>query len=495
MLVDFGHVKELLSPVRAGHAQLGRNIHANMPDVEVLVGNLQEIPTTLEAFRAKAGDRDWCIVALYVLGVGPPGFSSVPYTSSKKKGDVELNPLPLYDTGEHNLTRFYSFEKGKTNRDRGKRVDRLDPQDEGGGMTATHTLKPGTTFNFFLREEMFADKRDFFAGWCPQCGVLPPMTTFYAQFAGNNVDAVAKGSFFKLKRLQYVQAPQTVVAPFLQKLPQSLSQAQTLQEQCAQLPTVSRQAYQGNINVFALSVHPEAYMVYEGGGEDKLVLVNADEQGIEIAVSSAVAMQAFKTDKREHMERFLNIAIASGALSCLVTTAVKDPILGNGRSYEAVLMHIDVNAFLNLSQIDTHDDWPCKTDGTHGLQMHCMEDGTIVWCNTPDVITAHDNKKYNIVFTLESAVSELSAPWNDSSDAFITDGGQGPFHMLQVYLAGRDVPVSEFGAASSGRHQHVLDLQLRPQNRCQGGSVPRKRARITGEMNEDADLYKRTRLL
>ena len=59
-----------------------------------------------------------------VVATGPPGFSSAPYLSTKKKGEKDKDTQPLYASSSRG-TVFYPFEKGapsRTGKDRGRRV-------------------------------------------------------------------------------------------------------------------------------------------------------------------------------------------------------------------------------------------------------------------------------------------------------------------------------------------------------------------------------------
>ena len=66
--------------------RLGSNIVPRNPDVEIAALTLKEIPLTADKFRELSNGQDWYRFSFTVLGVGPPGFSTVPYSSTKKKG-------------------------------------------------------------------------------------------------------------------------------------------------------------------------------------------------------------------------------------------------------------------------------------------------------------------------------------------------------------------------------------------------------------------------
>ena len=103
--------------------------------------------------------REWVLMSFCVLNVGPSGFSNVQYTNSKKKGEKEANPLMLYDVNAEGNTCFHSFEKGKTNKDKGARelqfkdTEQVDCADVEVVRDATCVLEQGFMMSFFMREE------------------------------------------------------------------------------------------------------------------------------------------------------------------------------------------------------------------------------------------------------------------------------------------------------------------------------------------------------
>jgi len=114
---NFENFAQLLAPAKYA-CPLGKNISLFQPDVEVLAMTLKDMPLSSEQFGVMSNGREWVSMSFCVLNVGPPGFSNVPYTNGKKKGEKETNPLMLYDIVDGN-TCFHSFEKGKTNKDKG----------------------------------------------------------------------------------------------------------------------------------------------------------------------------------------------------------------------------------------------------------------------------------------------------------------------------------------------------------------------------------------
>jgi len=100
----------------------GKTLNLRQPDVELLVLTLSDVPLTADMFAEMSSGRDFVVLNVCVLAVGPPGFSSVLYAAAKKSGAVKVESKALYDVDESGNTRFFPFEKGATNKDRGERV-------------------------------------------------------------------------------------------------------------------------------------------------------------------------------------------------------------------------------------------------------------------------------------------------------------------------------------------------------------------------------------
>ena len=134
--------------VASTHAPLrcGTHIARNQPDVEVCAMALANVPSTKAEFDAARGSREFVIAKFVVLALGPPGFGKVPYNSKRSVGQKEEAGKPLYESTDDGRVRLFSFEKGKTNKDKGERVE----SEESGGF-----LEPGLVLSFFLREEFW----------------------------------------------------------------------------------------------------------------------------------------------------------------------------------------------------------------------------------------------------------------------------------------------------------------------------------------------------
>ena len=123
--------------------------------------------------------REWVSMSFCVLNVGPPGFSNVPYTNRKKKGEKETNPLMLYDIVDGN-TCFHSFEKGKTNKDKGPRVSQfketvqVDDVDTEVMRDATTVLESGVMLSISCEKKISARAA---TRRSTKCSCLTPLST------------------------------------------------------------------------------------------------------------------------------------------------------------------------------------------------------------------------------------------------------------------------------------------------------------------------------
>ena len=148
MLCSSETYASFLRPVSNAVPSVGSNICPRNPDVEVMAMTLNDTPLTMTGFHEMDGGRGWYNTKFLLLGIGPPGFSSVPYTASKKKGEKEVGKR-LYELADDGVTtRFFTYEPGKTNKDRGVRVA-VGAIDEQPDQDLTATLVPGMCITQF----------------------------------------------------------------------------------------------------------------------------------------------------------------------------------------------------------------------------------------------------------------------------------------------------------------------------------------------------------
>ena len=179
----------LLAPLREAPS-VGKNISERQPDVEVLAMLMNDAPTNSVAFDSLRRTNEWLSVGFAVVAVGPPGFSSVPYTSGKK--DKDEATLPLYSTTEDGKTMFSTFEKVKNNKDRGKRMQEMECEEV--VKSATAVLQPGLILSTFVREDTFGSVGAFFVADTQDTpDVLPAGSFVWLQLGVKNNEQAAKG--------------------------------------------------------------------------------------------------------------------------------------------------------------------------------------------------------------------------------------------------------------------------------------------------------------
>jgi hypothetical protein len=183
----------LAAPVQYSPTKCGSYISKVQPDVEVLAISLDNIPHNAAEFDAKRGGRDFVICKFLIVEIGSAGFGKVPYKHKHKakKGSVDEDQgKSLYENVESGLVKFYAYEKGDTNKDKGVRCD-----------DCFGVLSPGLCLTFFLREEMFqatkiiADKS------------ISKMQYVCLQIGSGNVTGASAGYLLKLKKIKYIPPP------------------------------------------------------------------------------------------------------------------------------------------------------------------------------------------------------------------------------------------------------------------------------------------------
>jgi hypothetical protein len=189
------HMLDHLAPRTHTPLRCGSEIAKNQPDVEVCAMALTRVPANRADFDAVRGSREFVIAKFLVLVLGPPGFGKVPYNSKRSAGQKEDAGKPLYEAADDGRVRFFSFEKGKTNKDKGARVD----AEESGGV-----LEPGLVLSFFLHED-FWDPPKIMASASGD-DVVGVGTVVAMQVSSGNVEAATKGYLLKMKKIKVMPA-------------------------------------------------------------------------------------------------------------------------------------------------------------------------------------------------------------------------------------------------------------------------------------------------
>ena len=509
--------------------KIGTNIAPRNPDVEIAALVMKDIPVTMESFRELANGNDWYRFPFMVLQVGPPGFSSVPYTSTKKKGEKEDDLLPLYEVckSETWKTMFHTFEKGKTNKDRGKRRSYISKDLEGGGESkmegmvqdVTGTMQPGQCMAHFLRSDDFMGK--FFvdnAETLSKMRVVPAFSVVYFQVSSANVEQAKHGRMLKFKKMKVVPSKAEELSVLQSSVPYlpmnredfrdvnecnedknwSMRENMDKSSLCITVCNVSKEA-------FVTDGDPAVIVCFDAGvGEDTSVSNNAV---IEEKSLSNVLPHASRRDRL----KYLNIAIACGGVKVLMRSNMQGDVVmdcnGEGFAYKVVGFLVDVNKVFGLTALRDADLGNCwentfkNSEGKLLTRHHHVSkinevdgmltvmrgtEGDFAWAVESSTIVS-EGRKHHIMFCLSSTEarevdSKEGVETLPDSLCFVDKGCSGSYYEAHVLIveAGQfknlllkleAEPCKEGRACLDLKSQGgmCLSVELRPGNRVSAG--------------------------
>ena len=491
----FEEFAQVCAPVKYQHT-LGKNITLNQADVEVLAMTLRDVPLTTEKFdemrTGPQGQRDWVGMPFTVLQVGPAGFSSVPYTANKKgEGKGKM----VYEVDDLGRTRFYPFEKGKTNKDKGVRVSEFESDETPELMLdATTTLEHGVMLSTFLRGDNFTKTSDerfpkmfVFDSSYDDVDVLPAYSLVYIQMSSSNIEQAKKGQGIKVRKIKGVGPGVSHLNSCFASLPQGEAQLGQVMERASNIHAISKMVYKGSLKTFAVPVSTDAFAVCdEGGGWYVICEASEDVPDIRFSEKQLLGLLNHGTSvDTSRALKFMNVALAVGALNVVValdTNTVKQ--LQGGINFEVASMQVDVNKLLHLHTIACFHTWPCThtTEATYTctdellLKTHADENGTVMWCDPTYYYTNPRNERMKIVFRLDMTKREEAGDNNEiDTSHFLSYAADGYCHRLDIYIA----PACDFDLVECGAlvpSTLVTSLQVRPENRT--ASVAKKRRRF-----------------
>jgi hypothetical protein len=450
---------DLLTPIVPTPLRCGTHISKQQPDVEVYAVCLTRIPATKEDFNATRGSRDFVISKFVVLAVGPAGFGRVPYNSKKTTGQKEEVGKPLYQS-EDDRVRFYSFEKGKTNKDKGARVDTED---------GSACLEAGMVLTFFLREE-FWDPSKIDAACSMEVG-----SAVCLQIASSNVEACAKGYLLKVKRIKHMVSACDVESAFA-RLPGSEAEFDGLMSKHrAQSPGLKGSLdSSGDLRCFAVKqLGPEACAFQHNGG---ILICNAqahDAEGFcdDVYVPMQVVSQKFQVADSTDLLKLLNVALSLQTVGMLVMSSTKNVLMSDdevdAHPLVALMLTWDVNRFLDLHALaapDACDFMQAKKAGamvSGDLTVVVSDDPArhITWQSEHNIYKT-ERCSWQISFRLSS--EEHTGP-EDGPVAVcpLSAGCKDTYRRLSVLLAQAD---------KNETPQEILQLELRRVNANKAGA-------------------------
>lgn len=481
-------VAGILQPVLNLKPNVGSNITPRNPDVEVLALTLNDTPLTMTGFSSMDGGRGWVNTKFLILSVGPPGFSSVPYTHNKKKGDKEVGKK-LYEIAEDGSTRFFPYQPGKTNKDRGERVSIEKVEENGDSVERdlTATLLPGMCITNFTRADNYERDGKFIVN-PPSEDILPAFSPIYLQLSSSNSEQAGKGRLLKVRR-QKIPEESVDWHQLIQGMPA------TVGEFAAVNSTDKNFSIRENID----SRNRAAYFQFEASKtsfanvEDDMILLCESRPDVEVAMLDPKLLeQHLPSATAAQRLKLFNIALATGAVRVLIRSQQQDDMVvldsSTDKYPDKVLgLHIDYNVMFGLDLIhaqDLSDLTLSQNIKTQELEMEMDLRGEyqrVVW-HKGDVWGGDQRKKLSYSINLEQMEDAGDLP---TTFALLDRGAAGPFHELRVHIQDNMTMESLNEQLSRNKSfQCLLTMELRVNNRSASACKKRKRPTLDFEEME-----------
>lgn len=471
-------VSTLLAPCSTAPCVLGNNIAPSNPDVEVLAMLVKDTPATDEGFKQlDKGDRGWVMTSWCVMGVGPPGFSSVPYTHGKKKDAAESKKL--YEFDEHGQTRFFSYEVGKTNKDRGARCQVGEIDGEQHDLSVV--LRPGMVINEFMRPEKMAEK--VLQSDEDPVDVLPAFTLVFLQLGVGNIEQAIKGRMLKFKKMKVV--PENAVQSCLYSS-YNLPSTETAFRECNNVSVYKslRECIdtRSNCMIMNRAVSKDAYAVTEGD-YDSCVLVNMDSEFDMAHMQKHAITSLLPNADAGDCIKFLNICIACNAVTAVIRTRPLDAVVlnGDGDKYRARVLALTVNynklfGLNTLPQLLTDDmDVSCAEGSDEGcIQLgHNAQGSFVLWSK----LEKYPESNKTIFFKLCLQDQELDHAMQDTH-AFVDKEVRSTFKLLKITMLQKTFAevFDMYNAAQTEEEEpkSILTLQMRFRNKNSGSTLGKR---------------------
>ena len=486
--MSWSAAQALMAPMREAPS-VGKNISDRQPDVEVLAVLMQDAPTSAASFDILRKNNEWVSLGFAVVAVGPPGFSSVPYTSGKK--DRDETSLPLYSTSDEGKTVFSTFEKVKNNKDRGKRLQQMETED--GPKPATAVLEPGVCLSTFLREDTFGTGSTFIvadAGETPE--VLPAGTFVWLQLGVKNCEQAAKGQLLKFKKVKLCRDPARSMGSAFRCLPRDAAACVALSTAVqAACPAIAKQIYPtAKTTIMGGEVHPRAFATYNEL-ERTVVLTDWYEDSPEVVFDAEELLRQHDFYDPARFLRWLNfVAIPSKAVG--VAVLAKTHYDDDSMTHRGVAMHIDVTRALQMVPLQGVESVPAAVG--LGADIDVSLHGPVLLWSDPGVRVHQRDQERRLVFALNTKPGVLRVPPRNTKDSalFLSDGCAGRHHTLSVHSVepGDWCAAAEAVMGSLQRRDAeraappMIVLQLRSENR---GVAQHKRKRPVFEVDAADD--------
>lgn len=231
MARDFStELEKICAPMKL---QLGSILHAHQghgtegPDVEVLMVALDDVPMDVKQFDVFKNGRKCLPIKWLVLCVGPPGFSTAPYTVKDTK---DKKGKPLYCADEDGNTVFRAWHKVSNQKERGAVSEE--------SIEHHSTLPAGAVVSTFMWDETFSagvivsGKGEGNSVKNPYMAfhdrVIPRGTICVVSVKASNTEKASSGNGVAIKKIMPIMSS-LVPETFMRGLPSSQENAQILE--------------------------------------------------------------------------------------------------------------------------------------------------------------------------------------------------------------------------------------------------------------------------
>jgi len=482
--MPYDDLPDLLAPLPSTGIELGRNITANNPDVEVLAMTMNEIPLTASAFGDMSRGKNWFLMDVMMVESGKAGFSSVPYSKTTSGKKDTTTKQPLYVNEDDGSTTIYTFEKTSNNKERGKRVETIE--DEEGVKNMTSKILPGMAMKFFLSDDDY--EKGFFGPDVSQggeSGRLPPFSLVWLQVSSVNGENCNKGSGLKIKKMIPLDTGKTTaaMATVMKALPDSPQAFEKVYQKAKEMVSVQRLLCEPKSKLY--KVTPSKAEVRLDIEKNHAYILNASEELTDVFVDTKLIDNATGCVDTSMAFRFLNLALASKAVTLVIKHNMQDGVVfDDGPVNSVVHMHINLNQMFSLKQLKDYLETACSVvkeeglyfDTADNLTIHC-DTHQLRWTNSEHTIRVNNQPRV-LYFQLSHSAMEEANEDSPLPSHFISQGYSGNYLKLSVHLT--ENSESELIDSGEGKTR-VMDLELREDLRSTIASsgTKRKLARIS----------------
>lgn len=416
---------------------VGNKITSKQPDTEVLAMLLKDIPTTTAQFEEQRGDRPFVSMSIMIVAVGNAGFSSVPYVANAKPGTIQ-HTKKLYEDIADGRVVCYPFQKGRTNKDKGDRVERFVDDATNEQVDAGTPLHAGLYLTNFLREESFGDNGKFFTNM-DGSEDLKAGSFLYVQIAASNVEQAQKGHFFKFKKCMPARYVDSMVHKVsLSQIPRSMQEFENSIATSKNTVAISKQVYGSNAKIFSTVPARDSYAVMETD-KNRFIIVEAAHDIADIEVSQDMVLKAAGCTNMATAHKVLSLALSAGAVHTIVSYNKQGTLLlSHDCDAKALWLYIDFRKLLDLSKLCYHGLNP-------GFKLHdkfltFVTDDCIVWMDQEQTFKKSQHETVYVCYCLsrheqvwtKDDENDDDIPNTQYTTGLITSNVAGPYYPLSI---------------------------------------------------------------